>query len=205
VPHIKCLLFAPIFLWLFVSFLFKNTKGALVNNRFLLAAAATLLMVASHTASAIALKSKDFTHGGKLPAKLTCDGQNISPQLSWSGVESTAKSIAIICDDPDAPAGVWTHWVIFNIPPTITSLERNVPATATLDSGARQGKNDFGAVGYGGACPPKGGAHHYFFRIYALDIMLDLPAGTTTRADLLAAMENHIVAQGELMGTYKRR
>lgn len=149
--------------------------------------------------------SKNFMDGNCLPIDQTCEGRNVSPHLAWGGAPSSrGKSFSIICDDPDAPSGTWVHWVIFNIPATLNELPEDVHAQGTLDSGARQGKNDFGTVGYGGACPPKGhGVHHYFFKVYALDVMLNLQSGIS-KSDLEQAMKGHVLAQGCLMGTYSR-
>jgi Raf kinase inhibitor-like YbhB/YbcL family protein len=137
-----------------------------------------------------------------IPTDHTCDGTNISPPLSWSGVPDGTKSLALICDDPDAPAGTWVHWVLYNIPPTATELPRNIPPDRSLDSGARHGINDFRKYGYGGPCPP-GGTHRYYFKIYALDSELALKPGVT-KAELLKTMAGHIRAEGRLMGKYKR-
>ena len=137
-----------------------------------------------------------------IPKKYTCDGQNVSPPLSWSPIPSGTKSIAILCEDPDAPAGIWVHWVMYNIPPDATGLSESVPSDKVLKDGAKQGINDFRKIGYGGPCPP-GGTHRYFFKIYALDISLAAEPGIT-RNDLLKAMEGHVLGQGQLMGRYKR-
>jgi Raf kinase inhibitor-like YbhB/YbcL family protein len=149
------------------------------------------------------LTSTAFDEGGMIPAQYTCDGQNVSPPLAWSGVPEAAKSLALVADDPDAPGGTWTHWVIYQIPATEKGLAENVPARDTLDDGARQGKNDFKKTGYGGPCPPSG-THRYFFKLYALDTDLNLPPGST-KDQLLKATEGHVVAQGQLMGRYKRQ
>ena len=149
------------------------------------------------------VESTAFKQGQAMPARYTSDGSNVSPPLAWSGVPAQARSIALICDDPDAPRGTWVHWVLFNLPANVTELSENIPAQETLSNGARHGRNDFGKFGYGGPAPPSG-THRYFFRVYALDTQLDLPAGAQ-RAELLAAMKGHIVAEGELMGTYSRR
>jgi Raf kinase inhibitor-like YbhB/YbcL family protein len=151
---------------------------------------------------AITITSSAFTEGAMIPKKHTCDADDISPDLKWSGVPQGAKSLALICDDPDAPVGTWVHWVLFNIPPDITALQAGIPADATLKNGARHGKNDFRKLGYGGPCPP-GGTHRYYFKLYALDTVLTLESGST-KAQLLAAMKGHILAEGQLMGTYKR-
>jgi len=145
-----------------------------------------------------------FTNGGIIPKKYTCDGDDVSPSLSWSGIPEGTKSIALICDDPDAPAGTWVHWVLYGLSPDSTGLPEDVPTQNVLDNGAKQGRNDFREIGYGGPCPPKGPAHRYFFKIYALDCEIDLDAGATKK-ELLRAMEGHIIAEGQLMGKYQRR
>jgi len=152
---------------------------------------------------ALTITSAAFTEGGTIPAKYTCDGPDISPPLAWNGVPKEARSLALICDDPDAPAGTWVHWVIFNIPPDSTGLPEKVPPDSILPNGARQGISDFRKFGYGGPCPP-GGTHRYFFKVYALDIMLDL-SGKVKKADVEAAMKGHVLAEGQLMGKYKRQ
>ena len=150
----------------------------------------------------IKLTSTAFKEGQPIPRAYTCDGVNVSPPLEWSGVPKTAKTLAIICDDPDAPGGTWVHWVLYNLPADNIGLVENLPATEKLAAGGFQGKNDFEKIGYGGPCPPSG-THRYFFKIYALDSELPLKAGAT-KAELLKAMEGHIVLQGQLMGTYRR-
>ncbi len=149
------------------------------------------------------LTSTAFQNGGNIPAKYTCDSENLSPPLAWGEPPTGTKSFALICDDPDAPIGVFTHWVVFNIPPTTRQLEEDVPAQERLANGALQGKSGFGKLGYGGPCPPRGSPHHYRFNIYALDTVLDLKPGAS-KNDLLEAMEGHILAQGELIGIYQR-
>ena len=149
------------------------------------------------------ITSTAFDEGGMIPARYTCDGENISPPLAWSGVPDSAKTLALVADDPDAPRGTWTHWLVYQIPATEKGLPENVPARDTLDSGARQGANDFKKTGYGGPCPPTG-THRYFFKLYALDTDLNLPPGAT-KDQLLKALEGHTVAQGQLMGQYKRQ
>jgi hypothetical protein len=151
---------------------------------------------------AITIISSAFTEGALIPRKYTCDAEDISPDLKWSGAPKEAKSLALICDDPDAPVGTWVHWVLFNIPADVTALPAGIPADAALKNGARHGKNDFRKLGYGGPCPP-GGTHRYFFKLYALDTLLTLESGST-KAQLLAAMKGHILAEGQLMGKYKR-
>ena len=150
----------------------------------------------------ITLTSVAFKEGQSIPRTYTCDGVNISPPLEWSGVPKTATTLAIVVDDPDAPAGTWVHWVLYNLPADNIGVVENVPPGDDLKAGGFQGKNDFGKLGYGGPCPPSG-THRYFFRIYALDSDLPLKAGAT-KADVIKAMEGHIVLQGQLIGTYHR-
>ena len=130
------------------------------------------------------------------------DEVDVSPALNWDGVPEGAKSLALIVDDPDAPGKTWVHWVLFNIPAGAGGLPAEIPAYAALESGARHGTNDFRRLGYGGPCPP-GGTHRYFFKLYALDTVINLESGIT-KAQLLEAMEGHILDQGQLMGKYKR-
>lgn len=151
----------------------------------------------------IEVTSTAFEHGMTIPKPYTGDGVDQSPPLRWSEPPAGTQSIALICDDPDAPRGTWVHWVLFNLPPQARELKAGVPTTATLGNGAKQGKNDFGNIGYGGPAPPKGKAHRYFFKLYALAVALDLPP-EATKAELEAAMKGHILAEGQLMGTYKR-
>lgn len=148
------------------------------------------------------ITSSAFSNGEMIPARYTCDGSDVSPDLSWRGVPNTAKSLALICDDPDAPMGTWVHWVLFNIPAEAVGLPAEISSNATLENGARHGKNDFRRLGYGGPCPP-GGTHRYFFKLYALDIELKLDSGIT-KAQLVEAMQGHILAEAQLMGKYKR-
>ena len=155
-------------------------------------------------AMTIQLTSPTLVEGQPIPTKYTCDGADISPPLKWSNVPPGAKSLALICDDPDAPAGVWVHWILYDLPPTVTELPERVPTTETIPNGAKQGVNDFKRIGYGGPCPPRGNPHRYFFKLYALDAELQLKA-RATKKDLVRAMEGHILAEGQLMGTYKRK
>jgi len=145
-----------------------------------------------------------FEAGQLVPVKYTCQGDDVSPPLKWDGAPAKAKSFAVICDDPDAPGGTWVHWVLYNQPADAPSLPENTPILDSLPNGAAQGRNSFQNTGYGGPCPPAGKAHHYFFRVYALDTTLTLQ-GPPTKELLIAAMRGHIVAQGQLMGTYKRQ
>lgn len=149
------------------------------------------------------LSSPAFDEGGTIPRKYTCDGEDLSPPLNWTDVPEGTQSLALIADDPDAPAGTFVHWVLYNIPSHLTSLPEGVATSPTVDDIGTQGVNDFRKTGYGGPCPPKGPAHRYFFKLYALDTSLDLEPGATA-ADLQKAMEGHILARGELMGRYRR-
>lgn len=153
-----------------------------------------LLAACSSPEASMKLTSTAFT--GEIPPVYTCDGQNINPPLSISEVPAEAQSLVLIVDDPDAPRGDWVHWLVWNISPATTEISENsVPGT--------EGTTDFGEIGWGGPCPPSG-VHRYFFKLYALDTSLDLPT-STTKADLLAAMEGHILVTNELIGTYQRQ
>jgi Raf kinase inhibitor-like YbhB/YbcL family protein len=151
----------------------------------------------------LTLTSSGFAESQAIPRKYSCDAENVSPPLKWTSLPQGTQSIALIADDPDAPAGTWVHWVIYNIPPTTTELAEGLPATESVLNSALQGTNDFRRIGYGGPCPPRGNSHRYFFKLYALDTLLNLKAGASKK-DVLSAMEGHILAQGQLMGTYKR-
>jgi Raf kinase inhibitor-like YbhB/YbcL family protein len=153
----------------------------------------------------IPLTSDAFREMEAIPTKYTCDGNDISPALRWSDIPPNTKSFALICEDSDAPLGVFTHWVLYNLPPTVTELPEGAPAEGRLANGAIQGRNDFKRIGYGGPCPPpKDGARRYFFRLYAPDAELQLQAGAH-REDIVLAMEGHVLATGQLMGAYQRK
>jgi len=147
--------------------------------------------------------SPAFASGAAIPKTYTCQGADISPALNWSGHPPQTASFALVLDDPDAPVGTWVHWVIWNIPASAHELAENVAKHDRLDSGALQGNNDFGKIGYNGPCPPPGKTHRYFFRLYALDVKLTLPPGAT-RKELDAAMMWHILGQAAYMGTFRR-
>jgi len=148
------------------------------------------------------IKSLAFQEGGKIPRKYTCDDKDVSPPLFWEDIPENTKSLVLICDDPDAPMGTWVHWVIYNLDPTINELPENMPTSDILDNGIIQGKNDFRRIGYGGPCPP-GGIHRYYFKLYAINIKLDLGPGLT-KSELLRAIEGHILDECQLMGKYSR-
>ena len=146
------------------------------------------------------LSSAAFLEGEPIPTKYSCDGDNTSPSLVWSGAPENTGSFALIMDDPDAPVGIWVHWVLFNLPGDANSLPENLPADAVFTDGSQQGTNSWGRLGYGGPCPPSG-THRYFFKLYALDTSLTL-GESASKEDVLAAMEDHILMETELMGTY---
>ncbi len=166
--------------------------------------------------AAIAVRSAAFEEGAAIPGEFTCDGADRSPPLEWSGIPDSARELALLVDDPDAPGGTFTHWVVVGLAPGVTGLKPGVPAEENLPAGSligaaggspgkstRQGKNDFGKVGYGGPCPP-GGTHRYRFRLFALNATIPTGERAPTRAELVKAMEGHIVAEGTLTGKYTR-
>ena len=152
---------------------------------------------------AIALTSLAFKEGDLIPKKYTCEGPDLSPQLRWTNAPKGTKSFALIADDPDAPVGTWVHWVIFNLPGETTELPEGVPAQETLPNGAKQGLNDFKRVGYGGPCPPPGKPHRYYFKLYAVDVTLDLRP-RATKAQVLESIRGHILGEAQLMGRFGR-
>ena len=155
-----------------------------------------------HGVFAVRLISTAFKEGESIPDQYTCEGANVSPPLRWDTVPAGTKSLALVCDDPDAGGDTWVHWVLFNVPPGVTRLEEDVPPEKQLPSGARQGTNSFGKIGYGGPCPPRGSKpHRYYFKLYALDTMLDLPAGADNQ-QLEKAMAGHELGRGQLMGRF---
>ena len=150
----------------------------------------------------LAVLSAAFAMGGAIPDRYACGP--CSPPLSWSEAPAGTQSIAVLCDDPDAPAGDWVHWVLFNLAPDVRSLPEHVARDAALPGGAIQGVNDYGRNGYDGPCPPPGQTHRYHFKVFALDARLDL-APASRKADLVRAMRGHVLAQGEVVGTSARR
>ncbi len=150
------------------------------------------------------LTSSAFLAGQTIPDKYTCDGANVSPPLKWSGAPPETKSLALIADDPDAPVGTWVHWVLYDLPSTVTELAEDTPKGQYLPNGSKQGINDFKHLGYSGPCPPPGKPHRYFFKLYALSAPLDLKPGAIKK-DVERVMEKLVLAQGQLMGTYKRK
>lgn len=167
-----------------------------------------VLLVASVLTAADAYRKLELTTtafpaGGTIPRQFTCSGENISPALSWSPGPTRTRSFVLIVDDPDAPAGTWVHWVVYNLPPSVRQLPEHVPTGDTVAGGGQQGLNDFPVNGYGGPCPPPGKPHRYFFRLYALDTVLDLRP-PVHRHDVDSGVKGHILAQAQLMGTFGR-
>lgn len=152
---------------------------------------------------AFSLRSDAFGADQPIPSRFTCDGEDGSPALSWSDAPPGTRSYALIMDDPDAPRGVFTHWVLFDLPASVHALPEAVPKSERPDTGGVQGTNDFGKTGYGGPCPPSGSPHRYRFFLYALDQELGLSPGAS-KQQVLTAMEGHIVGEGQLVGTYQR-
>jgi Raf kinase inhibitor-like YbhB/YbcL family protein len=150
----------------------------------------------------IKLTSSAFAEGGEIPVQYACTGQNQSPPLAWTGVPAEAKTLALVLDDPDVPINPFVHWVVYDLPANVTQLPAGVPAQGDLAGGGRQGRNGLLKIGYGGPCPPPGPAHRYYFKLYALNTELNLPAGAS-KQDLLKAMYGHIIDQGQLMGRFK--
>lgn len=151
----------------------------------------------------LSLSSPSFPNDGDIPKKFTCSGEDISPALTWAHAPQGTETFALIADDPDAPAGTWTHWVAFNLPAALTGLPEGLTKSEHIPGGGIQGQNDFHKMGYGGPCPPPGKPHRYFFKIYALDAQLSLKAGAT-KQELEQAMQGHILGQAEWMGKYRR-
>ena len=150
------------------------------------------------------ISSPSFADGGEMAKKFTCDGVDVSPQLTWSGAPAATKSFALVVDDPDAPAGTWNHWAIWNIPGRLHGLPEGVAKTSHLPDGSSQGVNDFKRSGYNGPCPPAGKGHRYYFKLFALDENLEVTSQDAGKPELEKAMKGHILAQAEWMGRYKR-
>ena len=167
------------------------------------AAAILPMRTSGAPARSFALRSPAFGNGGQIPSQYTCGGSDQSPALAWNGVPAAARSLALIADDPDAPRGTWSHWLLWNLPARVTELPGGVPAREQLETGARQGTNDFGRLGYGGPCPPPGRPHRYYFHLFALNAALNLNPGAG-RGQLERAMKGHVVAEAHWMGTYGR-
>src|SRR5437879_6033782 len=150
------------------------------------------------------LKTPAFQNGADIPVQFTCEGHDQSPPLQWGGAPKGTQSFALIVEDPDAPSGMFTHWVLFNLPANVAELPQGIPPGLHVASGGAHGTNDFGKLGYGGPCPPAGKPHRYIFKLYALDSKLDLSPGAK-KSDVERAMEGHVVAHAEIMGKYQRK
>jgi Raf kinase inhibitor-like YbhB/YbcL family protein len=184
----------------------KRRLAVLILACGVLPLAMTLASIAAESTSkgTISLVSPAFADGAAIPQEYTCKGKDISPPLKWSGVPSETKSLALIMDDPDATTGTWVHWVLYDLAPSMIELPEGLSAKEHIAVGSgKEGVNDFKRLGYGGPCPPAGKPHQYIFKLYALDTTLDLKPGAKKK-DLEHAMEKHILAQGQLMATYKR-
>jgi len=162
-----------------------------------------MFSLTSEVAMGLELKSSAFKNSEYIPKKYTGEGPDISPELSWSNAPAKTEQFALICDDPDAPGGDWVHWVIYDIPPEVFSLDEGIPGNAVLANGIKQGRNDFGSTGYGGPMPPHGKPHRYLFTLYALDSQLTR-SPQMTKAELLRTIQGHILEKAELLGLYKR-
>ena len=153
--------------------------------------------------TSIKLTSSTFNDGELIPRKYTYDGEDVSPPLHWSGVPASTKALVLVVDDPDAPGGTWVHWLVYDLPPELTSLPENIASAMEHAGSAKQGMNDFRKIGYGGPCPPSG-MHRYYFKLYALDAKPSLNNPGTSKDEVLKQLAGHTIAQGELMGRYKR-
>ena len=196
------------------SFLSAARNRRLRNLRLtaVLAVSSALVIVGVHqgwtaqksrNGTAFELTTPAFKSGGDIPRKFTCDGANVSPALTWTEPPAGTKSLVLIADDPDAPAGIWVHWVIYDLPAGFRQLPEGMPRDQELRDGGRQGLTDFGRTGYGGPCPPPGKPHRYFFKLYALDVKLNLKAGAT-KQEVERAMNGHVLAQAQRVGHYRR-
>jgi len=178
-----------------------------VLNRYLIVLGCCAMLLAcagpAYAQAALNLSSPAFTPGGAIPKQYSCEGEDYSPALTWTDVPQSAKTLALIVDDPDAPRGTFVHWVVYNLPASVRHLDENVAKEPTIAGGGNQGRNGFRRFGYGGPCPPPGPTHHYHFRLYALDSSLNMGPGATA-AQVQAAIQGHVLATAELVGTYKR-
>ena len=161
------------------------------------------LEIRERNAMSFSISSTSFPNGGDIPKKFTCDGADVSPELSWTGPPAGTQSFALIADDPDAPSGTWTHWVLFDLAPATNNLPESVSKIDELPGGERQGRNDFRKIGYNGPCPPPGKRHRYFYKLYALDAKLGLKPGAS-KQEVEQAMEGRILGKAEWMGKYQR-
>jgi Raf kinase inhibitor-like YbhB/YbcL family protein len=173
-------------------------------ERFMISLGAWILLAqGGGLAMALDLKSTAFDPNQTIPRKYTCDGPDLSPALQWTGVPRETKTLALVVEDPDAPAGTWVHWVLYDLPGGARELPEGVPTTETLPRGGAQGRNDFGRIGYGGPCPPPGRPHRYVFTLYALSSRVNLAPGATKK-ELLHSVHGHVLAEAKLVGKYGR-
>jgi len=182
------------------------TQAARPLDRYAMCLAVTLVLVTVQgggASMALTLSSSAFASGGAIPKQFTCDAANLSPALDWNSAPAGTKALALMVDDPDAPVGTWVHWVVYDLPADATGLAQGMPADETLKNGAKQGVNDFRKVGYGGPCPPAGRPHRYVFKLYALDASTGLQP-RATKADVFKAIQGHVLAEAQLIGTYQR-
>jgi Raf kinase inhibitor-like YbhB/YbcL family protein len=175
----------------------------LVSVPTVVAGPISLAMAQGAGKMAFAISSSSFPDGADIPKKFTCDGADVSPELSWTEPPPGTQSFTLIADDPDAPSGTWTHWVLFDLPAATTSLAEGVSKIDELPGGERQGRNDFRKIGYNGPCPPPGKPHRYFFKLYALNGKLNLKPGAS-KQEVEHAMEGRILGKAEWMGKYRR-
>jgi|SRR5277367_4872684 len=184
-----------------------NKTAALLLSITLMFSAVNLVLAESagkrRSSMSIELSSSAFSSGDRIPKEFTADGKNQSPPLKWSTVPAGTKSLALICDDPDAPMGTWVHWVLYDLPANAQQLDQGVPTQNTIANGAKQGTNSFHKIGYVGPSPPPGKPHRYFFKLFALDNTLNLDSGADVKK-LESAMNGHVLGQGQLMGQYAR-
>lgn len=180
----------------------RNVFLALFSMAAMLWTTASVMAPPPKTERHMGITSSAFKDGQPIPPQYSCEGKNISPPLEWTGAPGNAASLALIVQDPDAPKGVWTHWIVFDLPADASGLPEDAASFVAVN--ARQGVNDFKHASYNGPCPPAGKAHRYFFKIFALDTKLDLPSGAALK-DVETAMAKHILAEGQLMGTYQRK
>lgn len=173
-------------------------------NRLIICLFMFLIISTGGEAIALELNSPSFNNDEYIPRRYSCQGEDVSPELIWSGLPKEAKSLALICEDPDAPVGTWVHWVIYDMPVSLKGLPEGVEAKEILKNGVKQGVNDFRKIGYGGPCPPSGGAHRYYFKLYCLDAELNLKPGLSKK-ELLSAMEGHVIEEIELICLYRRK
>jgi Raf kinase inhibitor-like YbhB/YbcL family protein len=190
----------------------RTAAESLVTPRlafFILVSCCSLLLASSvlsaepKASKKMTLRSPAFQSGADIPRKYTCDADDVSPPLHWQNTPAGTQAYALIAEDPDAPGGIWVHWVAYDLPAKTAALTEALPKTETLANGAKQGVNDFRKVGYGGPCPPPGPAHRYYFKLYALDIATALRP-RASKAQLLEAIKGHVLGEADLMGRYKR-